>query len=296
MTMTLSENDPEFSLIISTLGAAERLRQGLTSILTQTYGSFEVIIVDQNEDDHVRRMIEPFLVTRKLHYIKSQVGLSKGRNAGLLMARGRIVSFPDDDCQYPATLLADVKAQFLRHPDASGICVRCCDHNGHDSAGRSDRICGFITKSNIWRRAVSIGIFLKIDAVKEAGNFDENLGLGSNTPYQSGEETDMLLRVISRGRKVYYESCLNVFHPRDLQKITSNHIKRAYAYGLAMGLLLRRYNFRKREIALHCARPVLGALLALISGNLGLARLRCARAWGRLDGWKSSLPSAINQE
>lgn len=291
--MTCLDDIPEFSLIISTFGPAERLREVLVSILEQSYGSFEVIVVDQNNTNHVHRITEEFIKIGKFNYIKSQVGLSKGRNAGLALARGRIVGFPDDDCQYPVTLLTDVKARFLNYHNASGICVRCCDYDGQDSAGRSDRKSGLVTKSNVWRRAVSIGTFLKSDVVKKVGTFDENIGLGSGTPYQSGEETDLLLRAIFCGYKIYYDPNINVIHPRNSQRITLDHINRSYAYGLGKGLLLRRYKYRKREVALHCTKPLLGALLAISNGNLGLARLRCARAKGRFDGWRSSMPLVL---
>lgn len=281
---------PEFSLVISTLGAAEGLRQALESILSQSYSSVEVIVVDQNHGEHVRRITDLFHDTKKVRHIRSEIGLSKGRNAGLLVAQGRIVGFPDDDCQYPPTLLAEVKAQFSKYPDASGVCVRCCDQEGRDGAGRSDRTSGLITKSNVWKRAVSIGTFLKFDAVKQVGQFDEYIGLGSSTPYQSGEETDLVLKIITAGGNIYYDPSINVIHHRYVSNISKHTIERAYAYGLGKGLLLRRYNYPTHEVALHFARPVVGASLALISGNLSLARLRYARARGRLNGWKSRLP------
>ncbi|TXM97199.1 glycosyltransferase family 2 protein [Methylobacterium sp. WL64] len=294
--MSDTHNSPEFSLIISTLGSAKHLRQGLASILMQTYDSFEVIIVDQNDSGDLLQIIEVFRETGKIRYTKSKVGLSRGRNAGLIIARGRIIGFPDDDCEYPVTLLADVKAEFLSHDNASAICVRCCDHAGHDSAGRLDRKGGLVTKSNVWSRVVSVGIFVQADILKEIGAFDENIGLGSNTPYQSGEETDLMLRLISLDRSAYYNPNLTVFHPRGSHRITTSQIDRAYDYGLGKGRILRRYKYRKREIALHFAKPVLGALMAIIGGNLGLARLRLQRAKGRFDGWRSSLPSALERQ
>lgn len=282
---------PEFSLIISTLGPADRLRQCLASIMEQSYSSFEVIVVDQNATDHVRKIVAEFRETGKVHHTRSQVGLSKGRNAGLALARGRIVAFPDDDCEYPVTVLADVKAWFLSDDDLSGICIRCCDRDGRDSAGRSARKKGLVTKSNVWGRGVSVGIFLKAEVTKEIGGFNEDLGLGSKTPYQSGEETDLLLRLISRGCKIHYEPSLRVLHPRMSSKITSDDINMTYNYALGAGRVLRRHKYNKFVVAWHCLRPILGAFAAIASGKLNLAQLRYRRAIGRFDGWRSSLPS-----
>lgn len=287
--------DPLFSLIISTLGPAEDLIQCLSSIMAQTLDSYEVIVVDQNETDHVRAITDAFATSGKVRYTRSGVGLSKGRNAGLVLARGRIVGFPDDDCYYPATLLQDVRERFARHGNVSGICVRCIDHLGHDSAGRSDRRGGLITKRNVWRRAVSVGMFLDIACVRQASGFDESIGLGSNTPYLSGEETDLLLKIVREGHRVIYDPLLHVFHPPNPLVITSKHIKRSYAYGMGKGLLLRRHEYRNHHVALHIMKPVIGALLAAAKGDLALAQLRLRRAKGRYDGWKSYLPEPLNR-
>lgn len=286
---------PLFSLIISTLGPAEDLMQCLSSILAQTCESFEVIVVDQNETDTVRTITDAFVTSGKVRYTRSGVGLSRGRNAGLALARGAIVGFPDDDCSYPVTLLQDILNRFALHRDASGICVRCTDQHGHDSAGRSDRMGGLITKRNVWRRAVSVGMFLDSEAVKQAGGFDEGIGLGSNTPYLSGEETDLLLKIVRAGHRVYYDPALRVFHPSYARVITPKHITRSYAYGMGKGLLLRRHEYESRHVALHVARPLIGALVAAARGDFALARLRFRRAQGRYDGWRSTLPQSFDR-
>ncbi len=288
-------DEPIFSLVISTIGPAEDLARCLTSIMAQTVEALEVIVVDQNADDHVRVITAPFLADGRVRLIKSEVGLSKGRNAGLAVARGTLVGFPDDDCYYPATLLRAILDRFASYPDASGICVRCIDDRGHDSAGRSDRRGGLIDKGNVWRRAVSVGMFLKADATREAGGFDEGIGLGSNTPYLSGEETDLLLTLVAQGHRIYYDPLLHVFHPPEPVVITPRLIGRSYAYGMGKGLLLRRHDYRNHHVALHVAKPVLGALLAILRGNLALAQLRLRRAKGRYDGWKSYLPDAVDR-
>ncbi len=287
--------DPVFSLIISTIGPAEDLARGLSSIMAQTFTDFEVIVVDQNVTDHVRAITAPFLASGKVRYIKSGVGLSKGRNAGLALARGAIVGFPDDDCYYPASLLEQILQRFASHEDASGICVRCIDYRGYDSAGRSDRRGGLITKQNVWSRAVSVGMFLKTDATLQAGGFDERIGLGSNSPYLSGEETDLLLTLVGQGHRIYYDPLLHVFHPPNPPVITPRHIVRSYAYGMGKGLLLRRHEYRHHHVALHVVKPVLGAIVAVLRGNLALAQLRIKRAKGRYDGWRSYLPEVADR-
>jgi hypothetical protein len=40
------------------------------------------------------------------------------------------------------------------------------------------------------------------------------------------------------------------------------------------------------EVPYYILYPLGGALMALLQGNLGLAQIRVARAFGRLQGWR----------
>lgn len=49
--------------------------------------------------------------------------------------------------------------------------------------------------------------------LKEVGGFDEGLGVGAETPFQSGEDTELLLRAIKKGFQIQYLPSLVVYHP-----------------------------------------------------------------------------------
>ena len=55
-------------------------------------------------------------------------------------------------------------------------------------------------RDNVWNRAMSFTIFLRARVVERVGRFDERLGLGSGTPWHSGEEIDYLIRALAAGR------------------------------------------------------------------------------------------------
>ena len=62
-------------------------------------------------------------------------------------------------------------------------------------------------------RANSHTIFLRRDVVERVGAFDEALGLGSGTPWSSGEEIDYLVRALRSGARIEYDPALVVTHP-----------------------------------------------------------------------------------
>ena len=45
---------PEISLILATVGRTDELTRMFESLATQTFSDFEVVVVDQNEDDRLR--------------------------------------------------------------------------------------------------------------------------------------------------------------------------------------------------------------------------------------------------
>lgn len=110
-----SERTPEFSLIVTTKDRTRELADLLQSLDRQRFRSFELIVSDQNADDRLLPVLAPFRQQFPLRHIRSAGGASRGRNAGLPLATGRYVGFPDDDCWYPPDLLAIVSRVFRDH-------------------------------------------------------------------------------------------------------------------------------------------------------------------------------------
>ena len=87
-----------FSLIIATINRSEELGLLLSSLKNQTYKNFQVIIVDQNLDNRIVSIISDYKDFLKIVHIKTnKKGVSNARNAGIELAEGDIITFPDDD-------------------------------------------------------------------------------------------------------------------------------------------------------------------------------------------------------
>ncbi len=91
---------PRFSLIVATIARTDELRRLLVSLTQQEFSDYEVILVDQNEDDRIQNVIVEFTDRLTLIRISSPKGASRARNSGLPKASGEIIAFPDDDCWY----------------------------------------------------------------------------------------------------------------------------------------------------------------------------------------------------
>lgn len=200
------------SLIVATLGRIDEVERLLASLEQQTYGEFEVLVVDQNADDRLVPILNyhPKLVIRHLH---SPRGLSRARNAALPLAKGDFICFPDDDCWYPRETLATVTAWFDAHTEFGALFACLRDADNKPVGPKWPKQACVCTKENVWDIGVSASAFLRQDIDRVVGPFNENIGIGCESMYQSGEESDYFLRMLEQGSQMGFEPSLTVFHP-----------------------------------------------------------------------------------
>ncbi len=275
-----------FSLVVASIHRTTELSQLFKSLSTQTHLDFEVVLVDQNSDQRLLHIVNKFSILFKIKHLRCKPGLSYARNIGISVAQGDIIAFPDDDAFYPENLLEQVNKAFLLNSYLSGLTGRCLDIEGKIAAAACDKNSGAVTRHNVWKRGVATTLFLQRQVIEDVGCFDEQLGLGAPTSYLSGEETDLVLRAISKGHYIEYDPKLIVFHPAILEEGTKA-VYKAWSYGLGMGRVLKKHETNIFSVTYHILYPLLGAINALAIGKSNKAFLRFARSIGRLYGWKS---------
>src|SRR5258708_3050813 len=117
-----------FSLIVPTLNRREDVERLLFSIAAQSCRDFEVIIVDQNADDRLGDICREFARRMPLMHLKVESkGAARARNHGLGFAKGRIINFPDDDCEFTPELLELVATRLQQNPDWDALFARAID-------------------------------------------------------------------------------------------------------------------------------------------------------------------------
>jgi glycosyltransferase involved in cell wall biosynthesis len=202
-----------FSLIISTRGRVTELERLLDSLAQQSVQDFEVIIVDQNDDDRITYLASDARWRGRLFYLKSSEGVSRGRNDGLTRATGEIVTFPDDDCAYPPQLLENVAHFFQSQPRYGVLCGRSYDAEGGDAVALHSLKAEPVSRTKIYAQCIEFAIFIRRTALGET-RFDENMGVGATTPWQADEGPDLVLRLQERGVLAYYDPQYGIWHPK----------------------------------------------------------------------------------
>jgi glycosyltransferase involved in cell wall biosynthesis len=281
---------PTFSLVVSTLGRGDTLRCLLDSLEHQTLQDFEVIVVDQNDDERLGEVLTARQWRFPVEHVRTpgQRGVCRGRNAGLRRARGRLVAFPDDDCWYPPWLLAKVAARFASTP-VDIVTGRAADESGRSINGRFETVAQPLSRANVWTTCIEWMSFFRCDVIKAAGGYDESIGPGSGAPWLSTEGQDLLLRALSAGFTGHYDPDIYGFHPElDIRTPDAAMLAKAHGYALGMGYVLGRHGYGLGSIAYWLARPLAGSLLYSLRGQPARARYYWNVARGRWEGWRAA--------
>ncbi len=260
------------------------------SLQKQGEDDFEVILVDQNPEGFLDDLLQTRAKDLNLRVVRSEKGLSRARNAGLRVARGEIVAFPDDDCWYPAGLLADVRSWFSEH---SAIDVLTCptrDANGALSNGTFLPTSRNVRRGQVLYAGNSNGLFFRARAIAATGFFDETLGAGSGTPFGAGEESDYLFRALDAGCKIHFERNLFTHHDQVTRTLDEAGLERAAFYARGFGRILRLHGFSFSYVLARAARSLVAAGLALATGRVALARMKWIWICASLAGYRAAVP------
>jgi glycosyltransferase involved in cell wall biosynthesis len=275
----------KFSLIMATFGRSDEIARMFDSLLLQDYPELEVIVVDQNDDDRVVRVVERYRDRLTIVYLQSEKGKSRATNVGFKWVTGDVVGFPDDDCWYKPGTLADLAAGFAANPDVGGITGVCVNEHGVPSQGRWATEAQYVNRRNVFNCATSVTIFLRTSAVRAAGDFNADLGVGAGSRWGSGEETDFLVRALDTGCRVRFDPALQVHHPDPLTVLDEQALQRNGRYNRGFGHVLRINNYPVSYVFYLVARPIGGFLLSCVRRDPPRAKYYWIAASQRLLGW-----------
>jgi len=184
---------PRVSAIIPTYDRKAYVLEAVDSILEQTYGDYELIVVDDGSEDGTGEAPANYDETVRYAY-QDNNGVSSARNHGLELARGEFIAFLDsDDLWLPEKL--GVQVAFMdEHPEAQ-ICytdeiwirrgVRVNPRKKHAKYS-----------GEIYPQCLPLCIISPSSALMHRGIFDD---VGTFDPsFPVCEDYDLWLRVASR--------------------------------------------------------------------------------------------------
>ena len=269
----MKSKEIKISLILCTVNRKIEVIEFIESLIKQNYKNFELIIVDQNSDNRILKIVQQYNKLINILHVKSAIGLSKARNIGLGHASSSIVAFPDDDCTYSKNLLNNVASYFLNNTSVDFLLGKTIDPvTNLISAGKVINNPGSIYCSKFGGSSTTLFINTKLEK-KDYFLFDENFGIGAK--FHAEEENDLIMRMLNSGKIGKYEpNELVVFHPN--KDLNYADIQRAKDRGFGFGALIAKHIFTKCGLIYFInyliVRMPISIIIAIIQFNWKKAR------------------------
>ena len=117
----MKDNNPLVSILTNTYNRCDLIHRCIESIQNQSYKNYEHIIVDGNSTDETETVVKAYNDPR-IKYIKLDTrGPEVQMKAGSAIAKGKYVTFLDDDDEYMPNKLEKQVALFETEPDEVGV-------------------------------------------------------------------------------------------------------------------------------------------------------------------------------
>lgn len=126
---------PIVSVVVPVYNVAQYIEQALTSVLSQTFLDFEIVVVDDGSTDETYELVE--LIAKRdarvrLFRNERNMKIAETLNKGVASARGDFIARFDGDDIMPPDRLQRQLSYILSHPEIGvvGCSYDCIDENG----------------------------------------------------------------------------------------------------------------------------------------------------------------------
>lgn len=283
--------------VVATKGRVDELRILFASLAAQTRQLAEVVVVDQNEHEDLKAVLDDFpdLPLRWLRRRDLQ-GANASRNWGWAQASSDLVFFPDDDCWYPSDFVE--KACALQESTGADIVSgRAADISGRSINGRFLEAPAWVTRKTAWITQIEWVFLIRKGMLQAIGGFDERIGPGAGTPWGSCEVQDLSLRAMAAGfRQIYHPEIYGHHEEFVVAPDVPDVIAKGAHYARGFGFVLGKHGFSTWTAAKWIARPAMRAIFELARFKVFNARYSFAVAMGRRSGFCDVLSSRRSAE
>jgi GT2 family glycosyltransferase len=126
------EHRPSVTAVVLNYDGRSLLEVILPSLAAQTYGPFELVVVDNGSRDDSRAYLAEHWPAVRVLSLADNVGVAAALNRGLQAAGGEYVALLNNDLELEVDWLAEMVAGLQRHPDAAS--AGCKLRRYHDRA------------------------------------------------------------------------------------------------------------------------------------------------------------------
>ncbi|MCK4822792.1 glycosyltransferase [bacterium] len=240
--MGLAER-PFISVIVATLNRIYYLQKCLRAILANAYDEYEIIVVDQGEEEQTKGLLDSqFSDTDRITYIHTDtIGLSYARNLGWKKARGEIIAFIDDDAIPVSGWLeayARVFSEVEPTPAVAGGRIEPVWEVPKPKWYPKERefllatydIGDEVKPFPEFDLPIGANFAVLRKIIEDFCGFDDRVGFDESRKKSmiAGEDTLIGLRAREAGYRIYYQPAAKVFHHISAKKLSRRYFLRRH--------------------------------------------------------------------
>jgi hypothetical protein len=245
--MGASVSDPAAARIgvaITTVGRWEPLRELLSDLAAQSHRPCAVAVAhhDSADDAHLDALVEMFADSFRIRTVMSPRGISNGRNAAAALLGDDVdwLWFPNDTSRVDSDFLERVARHCVSPTNV--VAVQMVDSEGPRHplpAPGSD-----LTRRTAWGAMEPATVFKREDFAA-VGGFNRSLGSGADSPWQSGEGPDLLLRMSAHGGcSIEWVDDIEIHAQTEFAHLPPRERRRKQrSYGRGAGYVLRTWRY-----------------------------------------------------
>lgn len=232
---------PVASVVVVTRNGASSLPLLMAALRSQTavqHVPCELVVIDNGSTDETTEVVRRLAVDLGFRVTlerEERPGKALGLNRAVAVAQGQIIAFADDDVVPAPNWIEAILAYFSGHPDVDCIGGRVELYDRADAAitirtSRHEETLGASDFPICNVPIIGCNLAIRKDALVRAGGFDATVGPGSRIG--SGDDIDLLYRLLKLGRHVVYVPAVVVRHNhgrRDADEVAA--VTRRYVLG-----------------------------------------------------------------
>ena len=257
LRMPSGPDSPWVTVVIATRDRPDSLFRCLNSLLVQTYGAMNVVVVDNAPSSNATSDLIAglFAGSGRVRYVREdRPGLAVAHNAGLKQALGDIIAFTDDDVVVEPDWVAAIASEFAQSGEigcVTGMILPAelqtraqywTERHGGFGKGVVRRVFDLrdhrpddpLFPFNAGTFGSGANMAFSREALLKIGGF--NAALGAGTPARGGDDLASFAAVLQAGYKLVYEPRAIVWHYH--RRGEAGLRRQAYGYGVGLGAYL----------------------------------------------------------
>lgn len=212
---------PFFSVVIPLYNKEKHIKGTIQSVLNQSFGDFEIIIVNDGSTDNSATIVDSIQDKRILFFSTQNKGVSHARNYGIKKSNSKFVALLDGDDQWHKMFLEKIYSAIQLFPAHSvfstAIALKYPNKTSPAKYKFNNQIkeimlLDYFKNSLKHTILTSSSIVFKKEIINSIGLFDTNI--------LSGEDTDMWIRIGIKYPVVFINKVL-VYYIYDNQSLSN---------------------------------------------------------------------------